>query len=446
MLELPCKYSDFENEQFQPLGLLTSHIHELNNHMTEDEQIFGVESDYRISSRPNSTPLLSSTVTDELADVTAIETNANKSVFDDAFSDDTITQNTTPKQISILERRDYSASKDPVTQSEGLDGKIRLAPLAISSVGLELEDDPAQSMSLPSYSGEMAQVDPKALEADDVLVDSQFVWEDDFGDRDITAVPSDVARRMVDLAIKQQEALRKAYISVRRVPAEQLGNLTNIEVLNDLRKKFVVARDEAQARVSSLAAPQLPTEQDRSSSRNSVMSEGTQSIIISRVHDKQPTLLEAARRIKVQLEDFVGNTAHNNQAQFDLEGKLQIVKEEAREVVESLKSLANEATTVGIADAARDLCNASDELCNARTAAMNSVQASRNSLGIPAGPIDRQPQMNLKAPVFKGNFKDGMDFFTFEKALTDYLDSNTRSNQERLIRLRSDCLSDFNGI
>ena len=144
-----------------------------------------------------------------------------------------------PKQISILERRDYSASKDPVTQSEGLDGKIRLAPLAISSVGLELEDDPAQSMSLPSYSGEMAQVDPKALEADDVLVDSQFVWEDDFGDRDITAVPSDVARRMVDLAIKQQEALRKAYISVRRVPAEQLGNLTNIEVLNDLRKKCI---------------------------------------------------------------------------------------------------------------------------------------------------------------------------------------------------------------
>ena len=129
--ESSCKYSDFENEQFQPLGLITSHIHELNNHMTEDEQHFGVESDYRISSRPNSTPLLSSTVTDELADVTAIEINANKSVFDDAFNDETVTVNTTPKQISIIERRDYSASKDQVTQSGGLDSRIRLAPPAI---------------------------------------------------------------------------------------------------------------------------------------------------------------------------------------------------------------------------------------------------------------------------------------------------------------------------
>ena len=49
--------------------------------------------------------------------------------------------------------------------------------------------------------------------------------------------------------------------------------------------------------------------------------------------------------------------------------------------------------------------------------------------------------LNLKCPVFKGDYKEKMDWYTFEKEFNDYMGSiGCRSHGEKLLKLKNDCL------
>ncbi|MCP3663547.1 MAG: hypothetical protein GY696_13825, partial [Gammaproteobacteria bacterium] len=88
------------------------------------------------------------------------------------------------------------------------------------------------------------------------------------------------------------------------------------------------------------------------------------------------------------------------------------------------------------------LIEAADKIGELRTQAVTSVREARADLGIPAGPINRHIALSLKPPVFKGEFKDQIDFFTFEKRFQEYVESiGMSSHSDKLLKLKSECIT-----
>ena len=99
---------------------------------------------------------------------------------------------------------------------------------------------------------------------------------------------------------------------------------------------------------------------------------------------------------------------------FETELNLKLIKQE---LIEDLKELLTLAMSVGCADAAKELGEAVDEVGAARTSAITSVRGARTELGIPMGAVVSNINMNIKAPHFKGDYKEKMDFLPLKDCL-----------------------------
>ena len=179
----------------------------------------------------------------------------------------------------------------------------------------------------------------------------------------------------------------------------------------------------------------------RSEAGLSGMSAGTEEVVNNRVNNRKGALLLSAGGLVDRLNQLVDQHPESNAALQELENSLEIVKAEAKDVVDDLKELLTLAMSVGHGDAAQELADAVDEVGAARTTAMTSVRGARAELGMPMGAALNQVQMNLKAPVFKGDYRDNLDFYTFEREFSDLMDSyGKRSHAEKLLKLKADCL------
>ena len=342
----------------------------------------------------------------------------------------------------------------------------------------------------------------KVDDATDVFLEASLFW-DDMGAIDLTKTDKASISSYVAEVETHRQRLTKAFVAVRRLTPEQLPEIGNPDKIKELKTLLAGFRDRAWDQISSrdavaaigaaaaniqITAPtgaaetevndnqtghvtedtrpppgppasggaagrnglsagaaahrQPPVAAPRLNSGLSGMSSNTEEVVTSRVNSRAPVLLENARYITEQLEQLMNRHPGTNSELEELESLLETVKLEAKELIEDLKELLTLAMSVGLAEAAKELGEAVDDVGAARTSAITSVRGARTELGIPAGAVFSNMNMNIKAPHFKGDYKEKMDFFTFERQFTEYMDAlGRRSHGEKLLKLKNDCLS-----
>ena len=287
----------------------------------------------------------------------------------------------------------------------------------------------------------VAATDNVMMEAVDTFLRAEMAWADDYDQVDLSQVPLNGINQLVEKAIQYKDELSEAYIKLRKATPEQLSEVGSLESVLELKNKFVSFKKQGWAKSSQMSG-NVRTEQSRPGTATSQMSAATEEIVTARVTSRKPKLLAQAAGIQNDLTEFIGQRPANNQALIELENDLDTTKAEAKECIEGLKELGALATTVGLADPAKELIEAADRIGELRTQAVTSVREARADLGIPAGPINRHIALSLKPPVFKGEFKDQIDFFTFEKRFREYVESiGMSSHSDKLLKLRAECVT-----
>jgi hypothetical protein len=456
----------------EPLVRLKSHIHNLESAIDSDEAEYGLEQDYEFAGSRNR-PLFSST----------------RGSFDDTVLN--ILEETIVEDSTTLHSEAF-VSADSYSLEYGLtDPDVTVA----QEDDLSLHSSLANSVSLPSPTQSISKMsdNPEVQSVMDTLVAADDLWSDDYADCDFTQIPFSAIESLCKEAIRQKSLLAAQYVVVRRIPAADLDESVTPQKVLEMKKLFVAFRDRAWAHMKNVSDPpppsapvqvphtlppvhmpaadpsrgnQLPpvasgssvptaptapasnvtdrpTPALRSSSRisNSNMSEVSSSIIADRLDTRKGPLLQLARGLVDRLRDLQDQHPENNQQLMQLEGNLEIVKIEVKEVIDELRTLSAKAVDIGDSEAAKELCEATDDLVGARVAAMTSVAGARQDLGIPIGYDNRNVQLNLKAPVFSGDFKDTLDFYSFEKQLLNYFESGVvHDYARRLIKLKNDCV------
>ena len=326
------------------------------------------------------------------------------------------------------------AATSPST-SESLANSVELPPTPVSP--------PAAIMPLTA-----AAVAAEA--AGDKYAEACLLWEE-IVDIDLSKLPISAIEKLADDADKQKEQLAAAYLKIRKLPSEQLVDIEDKQQVIDMKNNFLKFRDKAWELINTLktvglaaAAIQPPTSSIppvRTSSGLSNVST-PEDILEARVASRKETLIDSAQGVVERLQQLINRRPANNHEFIELEAQLDMASIEAGSVLTELKELAGSATRVGDADAARMLLEAADDVTDAKTTAVTSVRAARNALGIPSGDINRNQLHSIKPPVFKGDFKERMDFYTFEKELLEYMDATGyRVHSEKLAKLRNDCLT-----
>ena len=286
------------------------------------------------------------------------------------------------------------------------------------------------------------KMEPNLIAAIESYVKLKDLWEDDYDGIDTDKVPKDDLKRLVATAVGSKEELATAYLSIRNTPVGQLGEIQDIQNLVDLKKKFIAFRNSAWAVLTAAQnAPQMvvhPSNEQLSRTVMSNMSEATEGVITRRVTDKTPAILIAAESMVERLHELVDKHPETNQQLLTLESQMLTAKLEANDLIDNLKELGSQATSVGMREPAKQLTDAVDAVGEARGQAVTSVRGAREELGLPEGHDIRNLIGTMTAPTFKGDFKDEIDFFTFEKQFTRYLESvGIYTHMEKLAKLQS---------
>ena len=317
----------------------------------------------------------------------------------------------------------------------------------------------AQSVELPATPASppllsMAAADQVAAEAaGDIFVEASLMWEE-IGTTDLASLHVEAIQQLAADADSQKKQLTSAYMKARKLPVESLVEIDAPKDILDLKEKFLKFRDKAWKQIGLLKAVGLAASQirlapadpaaahgfSRPSSNNTNVST-PEDILVERVNSRKEILIDGARGAAERLRQLINMRPANHSEFIELEAKLEIAATEAVDMLTDIKDLSGSATRVGDADAARCLLEAGDDLTAAKTAATNSVRGARYDLGIPAGEVNRHHQHQMKAPFFKGDFKEKLDFYTFERELVEYLDAaGYRIHSDKLVKLRNDCL------
>ncbi len=455
-----CTY--FEDEPYIALTGIQSHIHDIESTSYSDEELFGRVTDYSFSNPKTRRELLSSTVDDvidEFERSAAENTSAVTIVVKNTLEPEPDVRAISPNAIAVdglglLEAPSLNSAISllptvtDTVKPPAANGHKELPATETTSDLSGATTDNSNSISLPpTPNSTMAPPEPAAaaIEAADLLVEADMIWNDDFLNTKMDQIPPSVLKELANTAVSYKDKLGSAILAVRRLPADQLGELENTSKLKEMKDLFVAFKNAAWPKVmaaeTATSTRNTPAPELRPDSRASQMSEATQSIVISRVQSRKETVIDTAKKIGDQLMNLVNQHPDTNQKLIVLEGQLETAKLESKEQVEALKELAAAATSVGMAGEAQLLAEAADTLIELRTNAITSVRGARAALGIPDGPVTRSLILNMAAPKFKGDFKDNLDYFTFKKQLTEYFDSvGIASFSDKLLKLRNDCV------
>lgn len=464
-----CTY--FEDEPYLPLTGIQSHVHDLENTSHSDEELLGRVTDYSFSNPAARRELLSST-TDDVID------EFDQSAQENTSTVTVVVRNTLIEEPSVRAISPAAIAVEGIglLEAPSLNCGISLYPIVVESnehpaarkqappaAEPQLQPPAAETPPNISYTSSensgsvtlpptpestMAASEPAAaaVEAADLLVEAEMIWSDDFSDVDMDKIPLSILKELANTAVGYKDRLGSAFLAVRRLPKDQLGELEDTSRLTKVKDLFVKFKNAAWPKVmvaeTAASSRNTPMLDQRPDSRTSQMSEATQSIVINRVQSRKDTVIDSARKIGDQLMNLVDQHPDTNQKLIILEGQLETAKLESKEQVEALKELAAAATSVGMAAEAQSLAEAADLLIELRTSAITSVRGARAALGIPDGPVTRSLILNMAAPKFKGDFKDSLDYFTFKKQLTEYFDSvGIASFSDKLLKLRNDCVA-----
>lgn len=277
---------------------------------------------------------------------------------------------------------------------------------------------------------------------------ASVTWNDEYEGLDVANVPLADVKDLVETAKLHKAALLDAQIAI--TDSVQLSNAvteSNID-LNALKAKYVAfirtgwaaaqARD-SEAAASDAAGADRPTS---TLSARSAQSSVPDEIQADRVTAREQTLVDTTNVVIEDLYSLMDLRPRSHQDLMELESKLDTAKAEAVDCLEELRTLSKSAGQCGLRDAARNLTDAMDTLKEAKRQAVTSVKQARADLGLPAGFNHNQRSVNLKAPVFKGDFNDPLDFYSFKKKFVDYCEtSSIFSHHERLLKLKTECVS-----
>ena len=304
----------------------------------------------------------------------------------------------------------------------------------------------------PTMSAADAATAAEATACGDIYVEATLAWEE-IVEIDLTKLPMTAIEQHATESDNHKKQLTAAYMRARKLPADKLVEFEDSQMLLTLKGKFLEFRDKAwklmgEAQSGVLAAGLLPIPgaaaatlaNSRTNSRGTNIST-PEDILTDRVAARKQAVISTADEISERLARLANRQPSSTPEFTDLEAKVDVAATEAKDSLAELKELASAATKVGDADSARDLTEAADRLANSKTRAVTCVRQVKHELGIPASGFNRNMQHNIKPPVFKGDFREALDFYTFERQLTEYLDATGyRVYSEKLTKLRHDCL------
>ena len=114
------------------------------------------------------------------------------------------------------------------------------------------------------------------------------------------------------------------------------------------------------------------------------------------------------------------------------------------DLLKQIEGLRTEAATAQDQANQAKAVDAANSIRENRKIAASHVKAVQSSLGIVAG---QNPSVSLNitlpVPKFSGSYSDPMDFFTFEKKITEYFEvTGAASDQYKILKLKNECLKE----
>lgn len=272
-----------------------------------------------------------------------------------------------------------------------------------------------------------------ALKAISKLNDAAMVYEDDFQDVDPKKIPSAARQELIASAKQQSSRVREVITFFTEAPSDELFPEAKEKVADDLRKnfsKFVKVANEA----------------EHSDKQPSSLNSSGSSSVSDEIAGERVTALEAP--IAALADDVISDlkelkvTSVKTLANYkSMEAALAATEEEAKDVREQIAEMVKQASVAGNRTAVKRLDLKSIEVQTAKNKAKATLKEAGKKLGINPGSTMGKIDLKIKAPMFSGDYNEGMDYFTFATKLKDYFDVQADfCDHEKFLKLTNDCL------
>ena len=286
---------------------------------------------------------------------------------------------------------------------------------------------------------------------------SILVWEDDFALVNIDTLLPVQLQPTLDRLTAYIAGLQEVQVYFDENPTNEFGaaELAKVRELrqnaaqlkaNVQQKLFTQQqadsdRDRAAANAAAAAAVAANT---AATARTNAVAAAAAQVAQLTIAAVEPSLTSTMVQIKKAYSDMKKLPAKTPGEYKRLEAKCGEIDSDCKVTIDQFDGLKKEAVAAHDLAAAERFLDNAQELRDCMKTASQHVRKAAADLGFLPGQADAvTANLNLKAPVFSGAPSDAMDFYTFEKKLSDYFESiGAFSHHAMLIKLKAECLSE----